>query len=113
MALRKNRVKKLFYSFGEICRTLGESEGTIRYWEREFPHLEPKRSQGGMRQYTEANIEAFRSVQRLLRQQGLTIEGAKATLNKRRSSIERREIALTHLRSALEKLITLEKMLQA
>lgn len=113
MALKKNRVKKLFYSVGEVCRILGEAETSIRYWEREFPHLEPKRSAGGVRQYTEANIEAFRTVQRLLRQQGLTIEGARAMLSKRRTSIERREIALTRLRSALTKLTALEEILKA
>lgn len=112
MALRKQRIKKLFYSVGEVCRMLGESEATLRHWEREFSHLSPKRSQGGTRQYTEANIEAFRSVQRLLRQQGLTIEGARAMLSKRRTSIERREIALTRLRSALSKLTALEGILK-
>lgn len=112
MALKKTKVKKLFHNIGEVCRQLGETENTIKYWEREFEHLRPRRSPGGTRQYTEENIIAFRAVQRLIRERRLTIEGAKAELSKRRTSFERQEIALTKLRSALGKLQTLEQELR-
>lgn len=92
---------------------LKEPESTIKYWEREFPHTSPRRSAGGTRQYTDKDIEALRVVKKLLRDRGLTLEGAKAELSQRKSSHERREQALTHLRSALGKLQALEAMLLA
>lgn len=112
MALRKTQSKKLYYSVREVSQMLGEPESTLKHWEREFPHTSPQRSPGGVRQYTERNIESLRVVRKLLRDKGLTIEGARHELFKRKTSHEYREQALTTLRSALAKLETLDAMLR-
>ncbi|MDY5857644.1 MAG: MerR family transcriptional regulator [Porphyromonas sp.] len=112
MALKKERVKKLYYSISEVSKLLGESETTLRYWEEAFPHTAPKRSQGGTRRYTEDKIESLRTVQRLVRQEGMTLEGAKVALAKRRTSLERREQAISTLRQALDKLQRLHTHLE-
>lgn len=113
MALGKGKTKKLYYSIGEVAKMLREPESTIKYWEREFPHISPQRSAGGTRQYTERNIEALRVIKKLLRERGLTVEGAKSELSQRKTSYERREQALTRLRSALDKLNALQWMLSS
>lgn len=103
--------KKLFYSLKEVSRRLGEPSSTIKYWEREFPHLKPHTTQGGTRQYTEQNIEALLAVQHLLRERQLTISGAREELRKRGGSIELRQRAIHQLEQALERLKALQRSL--
>ncbi len=112
MAFIKNKVQKRYYSIGEVSKRLGESESTLKYWEREFDHIKPRRSPGGTRQYSESDLESIRAVQRLIRQDKLTIEGVKSVLSRRKTSLELREEALTRLHSALEKLETLYARLE-
>ena len=53
----------------------------LRFWENEFPQLNPVRSPRGQRLYTEDQIELIRRIKNLLYEQGLTIEGAKRRLD--------------------------------
>lgn len=110
MSLNKNRVKKRYYSVGEVSEMLGEPDSKLKHWEKELPYLAPSRSEGGTRRYTEENIEAFRTVQRM-RAEGMTLEGIKNAMRRRRPQEASREQTLVRLRSALEKLEALEQLL--
>ena len=70
-------MEKLYYSIAEVSVLLKENASTLRFWEKEFTQLRPKVSARGVRQYTEADIELLRRICFLLREQDLTIEGAK------------------------------------
>lgn len=102
---------KLYYSIKEVSRQLGEPISTLKYWEREFPHLRPRTTAGGTRQYTQRDVEAVRTVQRLLRDRQLTIEGAQSVLRQRRPSLELRENSIARLEASLEKLKALHRQL--
>ena len=72
--------KRLFYRIKEGGRhQLGEPVSTVRYWESVFPQVSPHISPKGVRQYTERDIETLRTIQLLLREKGMTIEGANAS----------------------------------
>lgn len=103
--------RKLFYSIGEVSRLVGEERSTLKFWEGEFPHLRPGTTPGGTRQYTERDIEAIRTVQRLLREDKLTIPGARAELQRRRTPLELREHTIARLEACLVKLRNLHTML--
>lgn len=114
MALKKVKTLKVYYSISEVAELLGEPETTIKYWEQEFTHIKPRRSPtSGSRQYRERDIEAMRVVKKLIRDKGLTIQGAKSVLSQKRSKLESREEALTRLRSALGKLKELDEQLRS
>ena len=72
--------KRLFYRIKEVAHQLGEPVSTVRYWESVFPQVSPHISPKGVRQYTERDIETLRTIQLLLREKGMTIEGANAQL---------------------------------
>ncbi len=68
------------YKIGEVSRLLQVEAYVLRYWESEFPQLEPLRSPRGQRLYTQEDIELLRRIKTLLYDQKMTIEGAKRKL---------------------------------
>lgn len=65
---------------GEAARMLGLEPYVLRYWETEFPQLSPLRTEKGQRLYTQDDITLLRRIQKLLHEEGLTIEGARRRL---------------------------------
>jgi len=74
-------MKKMFYTIKETSNLLGENESTLRFWEGEFKELRPRRSSGGKRLYSEADIELLKKIKYLLRERKVSIEGAKEHLS--------------------------------
>ena len=80
----KNDNEKTFYSIGEVSEMLGIPASTLRYWEKELPTINPRKSQGGTRKYHISDIEELKLIHRLVKEEGHTIEGAKKLLRRRR-----------------------------
>lgn len=66
---------------GEAAKLLGLEPYVLRYWESEFPQLAPTRTEKGQRLYSEQDMELVRTIQALLHEEGLTIEGARRRLD--------------------------------
>lgn len=73
--------QKLYYSIGEVCKLIGVEASTLRYWEKEFTQLRPKRSSRGRRQYTHENIEIIQQIYHLVRIEGISLEVAKKRIS--------------------------------
>ena len=73
--------KKLFYRIGEACKQLDIQPYVLRYWETEFPVLNPKKSKAGQRVYSEEELGLIRRIKQLLYEEGYTIAGAKKKLD--------------------------------
>lgn len=69
------------YRIGEAAALLGLKSYVLRFWETEFPQLEPVRTDKGQRLYTEEHIELLKLIRKLLHERGLTIDGARRILN--------------------------------
>lgn len=76
---------KLYYRIGEVADMLGVNPSLIRYWEKEFSILKPKKSRSGIRHYTAKDIEQLKYVHYLVKNQGHTIEGAKKLIKQKQS----------------------------
>lgn len=93
------------YKIGQIAALLGLKPFVLRFWETEFPALRPVRTPKGQRLYTEEHLHLLRTIQRLMHEEGMTLEGARrklAELKRRdglRSELERE---LMEIRSLLE-----------
>ncbi len=74
-------MKKMFYTIKETSDLVGENESTLRFWEGEFKELRPRRSSGGKRLYSKADIELLKKIKCLLREKKVSIEGAKEQLS--------------------------------
>jgi DNA-binding transcriptional MerR regulator len=68
------------YRIGEVSRMTGIKAFVLRYWETEFPMLEPMKSSNGRRFYREEDVEMIRKIKRLLYDEGFTIAGARRNL---------------------------------
>ena len=73
--------RKLFYRIGEACKQLDIQPYVLRYWETEFPVLNPKKSKAGQRVYSEEELGLIRRIKQLLYEEGYTIAGAKKKLD--------------------------------
>jgi DNA-binding transcriptional MerR regulator len=80
MAYKEREIEKLYYSIGEVAEMLQVSASQIRYWETEFAALKPRKDRKGNRLFTQDDIQTIKLIHYLLREKGLTIEGAKSHL---------------------------------
>lgn len=74
------KLDKLYYSIGEVSSLTGIEAYTLRYWEKEFPKLRPKKSKTGQRDYMKKDIELILTIKDLLYSQKFTISGARERL---------------------------------
>ncbi|HIE06277.1 MAG TPA: MerR family transcriptional regulator [bacterium (Candidatus Stahlbacteria)] len=83
-------MNKMFYSISEIGKMFGINPHVLRYWEKEFPFLSPKKNRVGKRIYTEKEIEIIKLIKHLLYDEGYTIDGARKKILRKRGSIQLR-----------------------
>jgi DNA-binding transcriptional MerR regulator len=81
---------KMYYSISEVAEMIGVVPYVLRFWEKEFPHLKPRKNRAGNRAYQPKDIERVTQIKRLLYDEGYTIEGARNFLKKegKQSTIE-------------------------
>jgi len=71
---------KLFFKIGEVCDLVGVQAHVLRYWESEFPMLQPQKNRAGQRTYRRKDVEMALRIKELLYEEGFTIAGAKRKL---------------------------------
>ena len=69
--------EKLYFTISETSELCGVKQHVLRYWEQEFPQLQPLRRGGERRYYRRQDIEKIRGIRELLYNQGFTLEGAR------------------------------------
>lgn len=96
-------MSKLYYDINEVAEMVKCEPPTLRFWEKEFPHLKPARDSRNRRKYTDADIEVIKKIQYQKEIQGRTIKGARVQLNHRETA-ENVILQLQHLRNFLDEL---------
>lgn len=77
MALNTNKDLKISYSISEVAQKFGVTETLLRYWEKEFPNIKPEKGGRGIRQYSKEDIEQVGIVYNLVKERGMTLQGAR------------------------------------
>ena len=80
---------KLYFSIGEAAEILDVNTSLIRFWEKEFPILKPKKNKKGNRQFTKDDIENLKMIYHLVKERGFTLQGAKEKLKKGKTSTKK------------------------
>ena len=99
---------KLYYTIREVAEMMELPEHTLRFWEKEIPSLKPKKTGGGVRQYTQRDIDLVRLIHHLVKEQGLTIKAARERLRtSRKQVIDHQDIVarLRDIRAELQEMI--------
>ena len=112
--LKKNKDLKLYYSVSEVAQMLGVSESLLRFWEKEFPQITPKKAGRGIRQYRKEDIDTLKLIYHLVKEQGMTLQGARQRLevNNKNQTTSNFEL-LERLRAIREELVGMRDALNA
>ena len=76
----KTNIEKLFYPIGEVAKMYQVNVSLIRFWEKEFDILKPKKNKKGNRMFTKQDMENLDIIFHLVKERGFTLEGAKKKL---------------------------------
>jgi len=69
--------QKIYFRIGEVARMFNVKPSLIRYWEKEFSFIHPKKSPGGTRLFTRKDVDNFAIVYHLIKEKGMTIQGVR------------------------------------
>ncbi|MFI3292289.1 MAG: MerR family transcriptional regulator [Rikenellaceae bacterium] len=81
--------KKLYYSMGEVSELFCVAPSLIRYWEKHFSVIKPVRNKKGNRLFTPTDVENFKIIYHLVKERGMTLEGAQRTMKQNRKGYSR------------------------
>lgn len=101
MALNKNKDLKMFYSISEVAQMFNVTETLLRYWEKEFPNIKPEKAGRGIRQYTKDDIEQVRLVHHLVKERGMTLQGARDMIRRDKSGNVNRQVEVINRLKAI------------
>jgi DNA-binding transcriptional MerR regulator len=87
MPYKEPKIEKLYYTMGEVAEMFDINASTIRYWEKHFKHLKPKKNNKGNRQFTTKDIGDLKLIYHLLKERGLTIKGAQAKIKENKEDV--------------------------
>jgi DNA-binding transcriptional MerR regulator len=72
--------EKRYYGIGEVAKAFNVNTSLIRFWEKEFDALKPKKNAKGNRKFTPEDIKNLKFIYHLVKERGFTLEGAKTHL---------------------------------
>jgi DNA-binding transcriptional MerR regulator len=104
MPYKEFKIEKLYYPIGEVAEMFEVSTSLIRYWEKEFDILKPRKNRKGNRLFTPTDIENLKIIYHLVKERGYTLEGAKQKLKENKEdTFEKHKIidSLKKIRSFL------------
>jgi len=77
MPYKQKETIKLYYSIGEVAELLNVNASLIRFWEKEFDSIKPKKNKKGNRLFIQKDIEHLKVIYHLVKERGYTLQGAK------------------------------------
>lgn len=82
--MRADLPEKRYYGIGEVARAFDVNTSLIRFWEKEFDVLQPKKNAKGNRKFTPKDIQNLELIYHLVKERGFTLDGAKLHLKENR-----------------------------
>ena len=98
-------IKKIYYSIGEVAEMFDVNRSLIRHWESKFDCIKPTKNKKGNRLFTASDVEKLKQIYHLVKEQGMTLEGANKVLKRSGKGVSRDAELLERLqkiRAALE-----------
>lgn len=102
---------KLFYSISEVAEIFNVNQSNLRFWEKEFKQLKPKRNAKGTRFYTPEDIQIVKQIVYLVNEQRLTLEGAKRKLGQKKDVVAKQQEVVERLKAIRVELLGISKAL--
>ncbi|KJD32596.1 transcriptional regulator [Tamlana nanhaiensis] len=106
-----NLPEKRYYSIGEVAKAFGVNTSLIRFWEKEFDVLKPKKNAKGNRKFTPEDIKNLKFIYHLVKERGFTLEGAKTHLKEEKKQALNTFEIVSKLESIKSQLLKLKENL--
>lgn len=111
MPYKEREINKLYYSIGEVARMFNVNTSLIRFWEKEFEILQPRKNKKGNRLFTQEDLENLKIIYHLVKEKGYTLQGAKEHLKNNKGAESERQKVLDSLQKLRSFLVELKEEL--
>ena len=111
MPYKEKESFKLYYSIGEVAEMLEVNASLLRFWEKEFEVIKPKKNNKGNRIYTKDDLQNLRLIHYLVKERGFTLEGAKKKLKEERKQLQDKTELIDTLKGVKSLLLELKESL--
>ncbi|MFO7932477.1 MAG: MerR family transcriptional regulator [Bacteroidales bacterium] len=111
MPYKEMKVEKLYYSIGEVAEMFDVNTSLIRFWEKEFDIIKPKKNKKGNRLFTQKDIDNFHIIYHLVKELGMTLKGAKKKMRENKDDTEHNFEIVKSLENIKEMLIDVRESL--
>ncbi|MEM6864993.1 MAG: MerR family transcriptional regulator [Bacteroidota bacterium] len=103
--------EKRYYGIGEVAKAFGVNTSLIRFWEKEFDVLQPKKNAKGNRKFTPQDIKNLQLIYYLVKERGFTLEGAKTHLKEEKQKTLTRFELIQKLQKVRAELLKIKEQL--
>ena len=103
--------EKLYYSIGEVAKAFGVNASLIRFWDKEFDILKPKKNAKGNRMFTPEDIKNLKLIYHLVKERGFTLDGAKTHLKENQKKVLDKFEIISKLKTVKAELLALKNEL--
>ncbi|MGV8880176.1 MAG: MerR family transcriptional regulator [Sphingobacteriaceae bacterium] len=97
MPVKEREINKLYYSMGEVSTMFNVNQSQIRFYEKEFDILQPKKNKKGNRMFTPEDVENLKIIFNLIKEKGFTLQGAKDYLKVNREDVKENQKVIDSL----------------
>lgn len=110
MPYKEFKIEKLYYTIGEVAEELGESTSLVRFWSEKFStFIKPERNKKGNRKYTQEDLKVLKTIYYLVKERGMTLEGAHSMLKHNRDVVDLKAEVVQRLHSIKEDLLKVQE----
>lgn len=109
----EQELSKKYYKISEVADILGLPASTLRFWEKQFTIITPRRNTHGTRFYTPKDVETIRMIHYLVKEKGLKLEAAQQQIRRNPQGVSRHHQAIERLRMIRHELQTMIDALNA
>jgi DNA-binding transcriptional MerR regulator len=106
-----DKLTKLYYSIGEVAKMFDVNSSLIRFWEKEFDIINPKKNNKGNRQFTKEDVKNYQLIYYLVKERGYTLRGAKSKLKNNSSEIYNQKLIVDKMNKIKSFLLNLKGQL--
>jgi len=111
MPYKERDISKLYYTMGEVSAMFDVNPSLIRFYEKEFEVLQPKKNKKGNRLFTAEDIENFKIIFHLIKDKGYTLNGAKDHLKQNMHDVKDSQRVIASLENLKKFLLEVKEQL--
>ncbi|HOT14801.1 MAG TPA: MerR family transcriptional regulator [Bacteroidales bacterium] len=109
MPYKEKKIEKVYYTIGEVAEMFGVNTSLIRFWEKEFDVIKPKKNKKGNRLFTKKDIDNFHTIYHLVKERGMTLKGAQKKMKENKEDTENNFEIIKTLKAIREMLVEIRE----